>query len=98
LLAILLEELAVDDRFVELFGPCEQVPLERAPQAIVIALALRNSWSRADFFSITSRLGVPLPANVFEPAPQQGGGARNDVCAAERAREAVVRSGSRKRR
>jgi hypothetical protein len=66
LLMLLLEELGVDDRFAELCGHTGSVPLRQAPQAIVIALAVRNSWSRADLFRFARRVGVSLPAAAFE--------------------------------
>lgn len=43
LLRLLLEEIQIDDLFIELVGKPETLPLRRYPQAVAVALTLRHS-------------------------------------------------------
>src|SRR2546427_5267671 len=62
LLAVVLDELHVDDVFRELVGdPCH-LPTRRYPQAIAVAIALRHSWRPDDLAHLAKRLGIPLSA------------------------------------
>ena len=65
LLTLLLEELSVNDRFIELCGSVERVPLRRTTQALAVALALRHSWLPADLSRFTNRLGIAFSEDVF---------------------------------
>lgn len=58
LLAALVEELHadVDDGIADYVGEVRSVPLRRYPQVVAMALALRHSWSRADFRRFIARL------------------------------------------
>lgn len=60
LLALLLEELHVDDLFFELVGPPRRLPMNRYAQTLAVAVALRHSWRRDDLFDIARRLGIRL--------------------------------------
>jgi hypothetical protein len=58
LLAVLIDELYVDEDFVALLGEPEMLPVRRYPQALAVALALRHSWRPDDFARLVKRLGV----------------------------------------
>jgi hypothetical protein len=60
LLAQLVDELDVNDVFVDLVGNLEDLPVRRYPQAVTIALALRHSWRRDDLIRFAKRLGISL--------------------------------------
>jgi hypothetical protein len=58
LLEILLDELFVTDDFVALLGNPTELPVDRYPQAVAVAMALRHSWRQDDFRRFTRRLRV----------------------------------------
>ena len=58
LLEILLDELFVTDDFVALLGNPIDLPVDRYPQAVAVAMALRHSWRQDDFRRFTRRLRV----------------------------------------
>jgi hypothetical protein len=60
LLSELLEELYVDESFLDLFGNPKKLPVRRYPQAVMVAVALRHSWRRDQLFRCARRLGVSL--------------------------------------
>lgn len=62
LLRLLLEEIQIDDLFIELVGKPETLPVRRYPQALAVALTLRHSWQRDRLLPFTKRLGVKLTA------------------------------------
>ena len=59
LLHALVEELYVEDDVVALLGEIDQIPLERYPQAVIVALAVRHSWRPDDFNGLARRLRLP---------------------------------------
>jgi hypothetical protein len=67
LLTLLLEELHVDDLFVEIVGRPRQVPLRRAAAAVAIALVLRHSWRADDLTRLVRRLGLPRRPTTHSP-------------------------------
>lgn len=62
LFALLLDELHLDDLFSELVGPPHRLPVNRYPQAVAVAIALRHSWQPDDLGQIAEQLGVILPS------------------------------------
>ena len=58
LLEILLDELFVTDDFVALLGHPIDLPVDRYPQAVAVAMALRHSWRQDDFRRFIRRLRV----------------------------------------
>ena len=62
LLAVVLDELQLDDLFRELVGDPRRLPARRYPQAIAVAIALRHSWHPDDLARLTKRLGIALSA------------------------------------
>jgi hypothetical protein len=60
LLALVLEELAIDDLFVELLGTARTIPRHRYAQAVAVAIALRHSWRPDSLASVANRLGLGL--------------------------------------
>jgi hypothetical protein len=60
LLALVLEELAIDDLFVELLGTARTIPRHRYAQAVAVAIALRYSWQPEGLAFIARRLGISL--------------------------------------
>jgi hypothetical protein len=60
LLATLLEELHVDDLFVEIVGHPQRIPVRRAAQAVAVALVLRHSWHPQDLNWLVRRLGLSV--------------------------------------
>ena len=62
LLRLLLEDIRIDDAFIEIVGKPEALPVSRYPHAIAVALALRHSWQREDLLRFSKRLGVKVTA------------------------------------
>jgi hypothetical protein len=60
LLNLVLEELGVDDLFVELLGTARTIPRHRYAQAVAVAIALRHSWRLDNLASVSDRLGLGL--------------------------------------
>ena len=58
LVAVLVEELYVEDEFTALLGDPQVLPRRRYPQAIALALALRHSWRPDDLACILRRLRI----------------------------------------
>jgi ParB/RepB/Spo0J family partition protein len=62
LLRLVLEEIQIDDLFIELVGKPEALPVRRYPQALAVALTLRHSWQRERLLPFAKRLGVKVTA------------------------------------
>ncbi len=60
LLRLLLEDIRIDDLFLDVVGKPEALPVNRYPQAVATALALRHSWQRDDLVTFSKRLGVKV--------------------------------------
>ena len=60
LLRLLLEDIRIDDLFLDVVGKPEALPVNRYPQAVATALALRHSWQRDDLITFSKRLGVKV--------------------------------------
>ena len=73
LLRLLLEDIRIDDLFLEVVGQPEALPVSKYPQAVAVALALRHSWRREDLATFSKRLGVKVTAKDLAP--------RNDATA-----------------
>jgi hypothetical protein len=58
LLQLVLDELHIEDLFVDLVGDPRSVAVRRYPQAIAVALALRHSWRPDDLARVRRRLAV----------------------------------------
>jgi hypothetical protein len=58
LIAVLLEELWIDDLFKQLMGDARRLPKERYPQAVAVALLLRHSWRPDTLAHLAKQLGV----------------------------------------
>jgi len=56
--AVLIEELYVEEEINALLGDPEVLPVRRYPQAIALALVLRHSWRPADLACILRRLRI----------------------------------------
>ena len=67
LLRLLLEDIRIDDVFLEVMGKPEALPVSRYPQAVAVALALRHSWRREDLATFSKRLGVKVTAKDLAP-------------------------------
>jgi hypothetical protein len=67
LLRLLLEDIRIDDVFLEVVGKPETLPVSRYPQAVAVALALRHSWRREDLATFSKRLGVKVTAKDLAP-------------------------------
>lgn len=65
LLRAVLEEIRIDDLFLRLIGKPDKLPVRRYPQAIAVALALRNSWQREALLAFTRRLGIKVTAKAI---------------------------------
>ncbi len=57
LLALLLEELYVDDLFTEVVGDPDTIPPQGSASAVAIAIALRHSWRPDHLAAVARRLG-----------------------------------------
>ena len=60
LLRLLFEDIRLDDLFLDVVGKPDGLPVNRYPQAVAIALALRHSWQRDDLITFSKRLGVKV--------------------------------------
>ena len=60
LLRLLLEDIHIDDLFLEVIGKPESLPVRKYPQAIAVALAIRHTWQRESFITFSKRLGVKV--------------------------------------
>ena len=58
LLALLLDELYVDDLFTDVVGDPDTIPPHGYASAVAVAIALRHSWRFDDLAAIADRLGV----------------------------------------
>jgi hypothetical protein len=56
--AVLIEELYIEEEFNALLGDPEVLPRRRYPQAIALALVLRHSWRPDDLACILRRLRI----------------------------------------
>ena len=65
LLDLVLEELAIDDLFVELLGTARTIPRHRYAQALAVAIALRHSWRPDTLASVANRLGLERSLSAF---------------------------------
>ena len=63
LLHVLIQEMYVEEEFVALLGPPEQLPRRRYAQAVAVSLALRHSWREDDLEQVARRIlrGRPKP-------------------------------------
>ena len=69
LLALLLDELYVDDLFTEVVGSPDTIPPQESASAVAIAIALRHSWRPDDLAAVARQLGAVMGARE-ERAPQ----------------------------
>jgi hypothetical protein len=76
LLSLTLEELNVDEGFVDLVGRFERLPVRRYPQAIAVAIALRHSWRPDDLSRFTRRLHLPVAKKPRRRSLRTGPSAR----------------------
>lgn len=60
LLRLLLEDIRIDDLFLEVVGKPEALPVSNYPQAVAVALAIRHSYQREDLVTFSKRLGVKV--------------------------------------
>jgi hypothetical protein len=58
LLALLLDELYVDDLFTTVIGDPDAIPPHDYARAVAVALVLRHSWQPDDLEAVADRLGV----------------------------------------
>jgi len=58
LLALLLDELYVDDLFTTVIGDPDAIPPHDYARAVAVALVLRHSWRPDDLEAVADRLGV----------------------------------------
>jgi hypothetical protein len=72
LLALLLDELYVDDLFTEVVGSPDTIPPQESASAVAVAIALRHSWRPDDLAAVARRLGDVMGARD-ELAPQSCG-------------------------
>lgn len=70
LLALLLDELYVDDLFTEVVGDPDAIPPHRYAHAVAVAIALRHSWQPNDLEAIADRLGVLRKRPKPQAAPR----------------------------
>lgn len=71
LLALLLDELYVDDLYTDVVGDPETIPPHGYASAVAVAIALRHSWQPNDLAAIADRLGV-LRKRPTPKAPPRG--------------------------
>jgi ParB/RepB/Spo0J family partition protein len=77
LLRLLLEDIRIDDLFLDVIGKPDALPASKYPQAVAVALAIRHSWQRESFTTFSKRLGVKVTskdlttsADTFAPDPK----------------------------
>jgi hypothetical protein len=56
LLKLVLEELYVEEEIADFVGDVDHLSLERLPQVLAVAIALRHSWRSDDLGSMATRL------------------------------------------
>lgn len=71
LLNLLLDELHTEDSFAGLVGSPRRLSVHRYPQAVAVAIALRNSWQPDQLTRLAKRLGIALSAKDVPAAPPQ---------------------------
>lgn len=71
LLALLLDELYVDDLFTDVVGDPDTIPPHGYASAVAVAIALRHSWQPNVLAAIADRLGV-LRKRPKPQAPPRG--------------------------
>jgi hypothetical protein len=71
LLALLLDELYVDDLFTDVVGDPHTIPPHGYAPAVAVAIALRHSWQPNDLAAIADRLGM-LRKRPKPQAPPRG--------------------------
>lgn len=59
LFLLVLDELYIDDLFVDIVGNPEKLSPARYPQAVAMAIALRHSWRPDDLAEVATRLALP---------------------------------------
>jgi hypothetical protein len=58
LLAVLLDELWIDETFVDIVGEPSELPEHRYPEALAVALLVRHSWRPDDLLQVAGKLGI----------------------------------------
>lgn len=71
LLNLLLDELHTEDSFAGLVGSPRRLSVHRYPQAVAVAIALRNSWQPDQLMRLAKRLGIALSAKDVPATPPQ---------------------------
>jgi len=71
LLNLLLDELHTEEFFTELVGSPRRLSVHRYPQAVAVAIALRNSWQPDQLTRLAKRLGIALSAKDVPATPPQ---------------------------
>jgi ParB/RepB/Spo0J family partition protein len=67
LLAKVLERMTDDEEWLaDLLGCGKTIPTNRYPQAVVVAAAIEESWSRSAFTEFLKALGIPLKLESLE--------------------------------
>jgi hypothetical protein len=69
LLNVLLDELHTEQLFTQLVGSTRHLPVRRYPQAIAVAIALRNSWRADDLARLAKRLRISLTPSKRQTPP-----------------------------
>ena len=72
LLALLLDELYVDELFTEVVGDPVTIPPQESASAVAVAIALRHSWRPDDLAAVARRLG-DITGACEARAPQASG-------------------------
>ena len=71
LLNLLLDELHTEEFFTELVGSPRRLSVHRYPQAVAVAIALRNSWQPDQLTRLAKRLGIALSVKDVPARPPQ---------------------------
>ena len=71
LLNLLLDELHTEKFFTELVGSPRRLSVHRYPQAVAVAIALRNSWQPDQLTRLAKRLGIALSVKDVPARPPQ---------------------------
>jgi hypothetical protein len=66
--SLLLEELQIGEEFEKLVGDPARVPIRRYPQALALAVVLRNSWRPDLLAGVGTRLGLTPRAISLKPS------------------------------